>query len=152
MNKYLMMTAAVLLAEALSAGAASGKHAAIQLSGSWCSTFALNWNADIYVLNVDECNGTSVNEIGIAGRTMGMGKNVNFAFPDPQTNIPLSLDLQLPVRTGNKWTLYVYDQGSVSVLNSGTYQVGNNGIRPISDRRVSLASLVKTRLETANRK
>lgn len=150
MNKYLMMMAAVLLAEAPSTDAsASGKHANIQLSGSWCSTFALNWNANTYVLNVDElCIDNSVNEIGIAGRTMGLGKNVNFAFPDPETNIPLSLDLQLPVKTGNKWTLYVYNQGSVSVLNSGTYQVGNNGARPAGGQRESLAGLVRKMLET----
>ncbi|HSC18179.1 MAG TPA: hypothetical protein VLC74_04615 [Rhizomicrobium sp.] len=92
------------------------------------------------------CDST-VYEIGIAGNTKGMGKNVNFGYPvDPHDNFALSIDFQLPLQTGNHWTIYVYDKGSVSVLNSGTYEVVNEGVRRGGAQRVSLASQVRQML------
>lgn len=149
MNKYLMLMAAALTATASPTSLAQAGHASIILSGSFCSHWVLDWKGRSYVANIVgySCNSAVAHEIGIAGKTNGTGKNVNFDFPAMTGFSALSVDLQLPVKTGNRWTMYADFDGSVIVAQYGTYAVINGG-RTNSGSRTSVRERLKKLLVT----
>ena len=115
----------------------------------------MNWNGPLYAIQqhgVPTCGSSVTYEIGIAGKTKGIGNNLNFGVPPPPAGILFgqSIDLSLPLKTGGAWTLYGNTNGStVFVLNAGTYTV-QNGARAKSGSRTSLLSQAIEQLKQRN--
>ena len=143
MNKYLLMSAAALVG---STSTASASSASINLG--YCSNFHLGWQGDLYLakgVGFPSCGSSVVYAIGLAGKTKGMGKNVNFGIT--YSNAPLGLDFALPLKTGKEWVAYASTNGSTMfILDSGTYTVAN-GARANSGSRTSLATKIHEMLQ-----
>jgi hypothetical protein len=123
MNKYLMLTAAALL---VSASGASANQKTISFDG-FCDGMQIGWQAQFYGEThlYSGCGYFQTDvSISLAGRTKGIGDNVSFQGTyQPYFGLDgelIAFDIQLPLKTGNSFTLYSSQSG---VVNSGTYTV-----------------------------
>ena len=127
MNKYLMMTAAALLASTGGANAGQQQFTFGTSGGQpYCDGGTGAWSGNIYIwehLNAD-CNGRNyVGGPGIEGRTRGIGRNVNmfdtFSIAN-NSGFLCSYDFPRKFKIGGPWSLWCSFSGSFpSELNSG---------------------------------
>jgi hypothetical protein len=144
MNKYLMLQAALLFATAGVASAdEAGKSGSATIGlNSFCSSYVMHWDGPFYAVEVvrsPNCSSANFFDLGIAGKTKGIGQNLNLAVPPPPGTSfeALGLDIALPLKTGGAWTLYAATGPTIFVLNSGTYTV-RNGRQATSGSRMSV--------------
>lgn len=138
MNKYLMMSATAFFATTVAASADDGKKSnsgsATVMFGSSCDYYDLHWQGAVYVAEhvYTACGSNYVfPELGIGGKTKGLGNNVNFSDPSFYIiygeNYAAGLDLSTPIKNGGTWELWVaFNQSSAILANEGTYQVGHD--------------------------
>jgi len=133
MNKYLLLSAAALVAASAVTTGAEAKKAtsptAISFSG-YCDGLNISWSGNLYADQhlFTACGYTETDVgVGVEGK-----KNVNlsdsFYYGDFGEN--LSWDVTLPLKSGGTWTLYGTTAGtSTSELNGGAYNIGYTGTR-----------------------
>ncbi len=163
MNKYLMMSAAALMATTTAAKADEWKKSgsATILFNSYCDYLKVNWDgyvyADQHIFSQCGSNVTAYG-IGISGKTKGIGENI-FLMDDGGvqvygTNILLGFDLILPFKTGNAFYGWASFSG-VTAFNyiSGTYTVGHKAISANGNARTfdKLQALIRAHGNAAHR-
>ena len=124
MNKYLMLSAAALLASVSGANANNKASATIYIGGS--AAIQLNYSSVVYNAQFLNCTGGGIAiGMGFAATTKVLGKNVDLSDNCvPSEGDAISFDLQLPLRNGHAWTEWVEFSGTTSFpLNSGTYKL-----------------------------
>jgi hypothetical protein len=124
MNKYPMMSAAVLLAGTGASTAAGAKTVTLCTGNDNSAFLQLNTSGATY--NATYLTGQSpATGFGIAGRTKGFGKHVTLSDNYNNygnSNESLSFDLSLPLKNGGAWALWVEFSGiSAFEANSGSY-------------------------------
>jgi hypothetical protein len=148
MNKYLSMTVAALTATALPALAddsvkSKSGMATIFFGSSSCGN-TLHWYAETqYAMQYANCGplGPGVG-MGFADETPRIGKNVDLGDDVEASyyreNIALNVDLALPLKTGNAFSIWVSLSGVTSFeYTSGTYSVGQPGRAGTVDRTIA---------------
>jgi len=133
MNKYLMLSAAALMTTAVPAGAnepPNNSAVMIYLGSSSCGAI-VHGGPKVFAVQWSACGGVGAIGQGLAAKTPGIGKNVNLSDdvePLLGTNIGLSFDLQLPLKSGHKYGAWASFSGVTSFeFQSGTYDVGAPG-------------------------
>jgi opacity protein-like surface antigen len=124
MNKYLMLSAAALLAGAGAANAANKASATIYIGGA--AAIQLGYSGIVYNAQYVNCTGGGIAiGMGLAANTTVLGKNVDLSDNCvPPEGDAISFDLQLPLRNGHAWTEWVEFSGTTSYpLDSGTYKL-----------------------------
>jgi hypothetical protein len=130
MNKYLMMSAAALLAATASAVNASAgeQHFTFGTTGggSYCDGGIGQWSGYVYGwvhTNYDCAGRNAVGNPGIAGKTAGIGKNVNMSdasFFSDNLGYICSYDFPNKFKIGGTWSLWCSFSGSLATeVNSG---------------------------------
>lgn len=158
MNKYLLLSAAAVLATAGTAASAaeeskSGSASVYQVSGTgvtYCDADQLAWTKTNYYTYIDNetayC-GYSTNGIGqgIAGNTKKIGNNVDVSDVFAGGSVAINLDFSTPIKNGGTWALY-YNSGYSSIeINSGNYYKGapaavKSGAHKVANRTVAEAA------------
>jgi hypothetical protein len=137
MNKFLMMSAAAVLASSTAAIASEdskgGFNGTISF-GSGCDYFDVNYfGQNIYTAEhvFSACNGTtgSVTDFGVVGKykkasTLNFGDDI-FAILYGE-NVAALYQFSTPIKTGGTWDLWVaFSASSVILGNEGNYVVRN---------------------------
>ena len=119
MNKYLMLSTAMVLGAVTSAGAADKKYATVCFNGS--PGIDLVYIDPFYHAHYLSTPGGG---FGIALKTKGEGKHVLMSDNDTSLgdDATESFDLTLPLKNGGTWGLYIEYSGTTSFeADSGTY-------------------------------
>lgn len=145
MNKYLLVSAAAILA---SAGAADATT--VGFSG-YCNGVVLTHQGKNYNARYTNCSGTVTGTgFGVAVKTKGLGKNVDLSDNAYANNYGiysevLNYDLSLPLKNGGKWSLWVGLDGISSFeVNAGTYNVdvpGHGGRNLVAETKALVEKL-----------
>ena len=170
MNKYLMLSAAALLAGTACAGARTYCYAfgfGSGSGGSYCDGGILSWNTSTAFhgavrswTHVDNncASGTSTG-FGILGKTKSLGDYVTVSdnlFAKNYGNYSEQLSYSLPakIKDGAKFLMWIYLDGSVIEANSGTLEnvekCGDG--RPVGHGRTSTFARVKAILNARRAK
>jgi hypothetical protein len=128
MNKYLMMTAAALLASTAAANAGE-RHFKFGTmgGGSYCDGGIGIWSSYVYGwqhTNYDCAGSVALGTPGIEGKTSGIGKNINMSdasfFSNNYSGPICSYDFPPKFKIGGTWSLWCSFSGSLAIeLNSG---------------------------------
>lgn len=144
MNKYMMLTATALLSSTALADPRSDSET-INLGG--CSSFLMTWSKSVYIVRESGVSGSCsglFTEIGIAGKTKGVGNNLNVALPVVAAPRAASIDFSLPLKTGGKWAIWLSDTGSTTfIVESGTYTVKRKGDAKSGSHRPLLSEAIQ---------
>lgn len=132
MNKYLMMSAAALMATGGTTAPASAGTMTIGMSG-YCDQFAFTSGVVYGIQHLyTGCGWTSQNDLypGIVGKSRKFGQLAGFdKFITIDTSAAEGLGFgyvfQMPLKTGNAWCALVVStySGSGSIADCGTYYV-----------------------------
>jgi hypothetical protein len=145
MNKYLLLSAAALLASTASAALASNSGSqSIFSPGDTCPMAVLHWKGPLYAVRFPACGaGSSSFGAGVAARkTPGVGRNV------PLASVALAkagvgfdgsfVDFTLPLKNGGTWREWATTNGATTfLLNTGTYQLTPGAKRNSQNSMVS---------------
>ena len=126
-NKYLMMSAAALLANVGGAAAANKTVDTIYIGGN--PAIQLSHDDEFYNAGYLSGVGGGIG-FGIAERTRSIGKHVDLSdnYYGNYRSIAINFDLQLPLKNGHRWTTWIEFSGTTSfVANSGTHTVNGPG-------------------------
>ena len=133
MNKYLMMSAAGLVATVGTAGTANAGtrsfHFGTSTGTSYCDGGKGTWHgaAYVWVHNFTHACGFSFNAPsgpGIAGYTKGIGKNVNMTDTYTYSHALCSYDFPARFLVGGHWSLWCVTGTSVIEVNHGVILAG----------------------------
>lgn len=149
MNKYLLISAAALLASAASADAVT-----VTFSG-YCGSIILTPQGKRFNAQYIGCSGQLTGTgFGVAEKIKGVGKFVDLSDNALGNNYGiyseyLNYQLSLPLKNGGSWSLWVGVNGISSFEgNSGTYNVdgaGRGGRNIVAETRALLEKLKSTR-------
>ena len=126
MNKYLLLSAAAVLAGTSGAIASSARGGAIDL-GNGCGLVLTEVQKGVYAVQYNGCGGSGVETGQGLSRKTAQGKSVQLSdnyFGNDRSTAD-SLDISLPLKNGGTWALWIEFSGTSSfIANSGTYTVG----------------------------
>jgi hypothetical protein len=146
MNKYLMLSAAAVLASVSGTNAANKASATIYIGG--VSAIQLGYSGVVYNARFLSCpDGAAIGQ-GLAAKTKVLGKNVDLSdncFSEMGLfSSAMSFDLQLPLRNGHAWTTWLELFGTTSfAANSGTYKL-HPGPRAVGNIMAQTKALIET--------
>jgi hypothetical protein len=127
MNKYLMLSAAALVASTSGAAAANASRTDTVTFDGYCGSVRIVHSGPQYNAAFFSCGGALTGiGFGLAQKTKGMGRHVDISDNQYGNNrsIAVNTDFSLPFRTGGTWGLWIEFSGVSSFLgNSGTYSV-----------------------------
>lgn len=160
MNKYLMLSAAALVATSTSAIAKSASSGSASLivhspsGGSYCDTYKVFWSGANYADQVDWT------PCGISSHSIGMGvesakkKNKTVAISDSykgDVGAGFEVDWQfgVPIKSGKVFNAYYTTNGSTvtEYIANGSYQVVGGARQHVHPGHVSTISALPTRVQ-----
>ena len=125
MNKYLMMSAAAVLASANGATASNAGNG-ISLGGG-CGLNIVGSGKGVYAVLYTSCGGPGVDTGQGLSRKTAQGKSVELSsnYFGSAKSLGISYDISLPLRSGGTWATWIEISGVTAFLaNSGTYTAG----------------------------
>jgi len=153
MNRYLMLSAAALLASTNGAIASHAESAGISL-GNGCG-IGIVGGGGIYAAQYFGCGSGISNGQGLSRKTGRRTKSVELSdnYFGSQTNYGRSFDISLPIKSGGTWALWLEFNGTTAfIADSGTYTVGAAARRTRGNLAAETKALVaRLKAERAHR-
>jgi hypothetical protein len=120
MNRYLMLSAAALVASTGWASAAKVKSGTLDV-GSGCTFGIVQEERGVYVVRYgDGASGQGLSRKTANGKAVELSDNVLGS----DTSTAVSFDISLPLKNGGTWALWTEFSGTTAfIANSGNYSV-----------------------------